>query len=115
MKKLNDYPLWVQVICIPLIYVVMVLKVVILIPLLVISYCNNIINRGFNTKNNKLLQSSSDVTNMFDPVFRVKHALELSRYNRRKAAKLLGVSERTVYRLILKHNIYNEYNQGISS
>ena len=43
-KKLTDYPLIVQVITIPLTYTLAIFKILVTIPIVVISKCNKLIN-----------------------------------------------------------------------
>lgn len=43
--------------------------------------------------------------------FHAKQALEKCNWNKDTAAKLLGVSRRTIYRMIEKYNLHKEYKQ----
>jgi len=41
-KKISDYPFWVQLIGSPYTYFLMILKLFVIIPIVVIAYCNRI-------------------------------------------------------------------------
>ena len=45
MKKINEYPMWVQTLAIPFLYIIMIIKVLEAIPILVITRCNTIIDK----------------------------------------------------------------------
>jgi len=44
-KEIKDYSMWVQIICLPITWGFMVLKVVVTIPLLVIATCNDLLDK----------------------------------------------------------------------
>ena len=43
-KKFNDYPFWVQFVAVPLMWVMMFIKILIMIPIYVIGRCNDLID-----------------------------------------------------------------------
>jgi hypothetical protein len=43
-QNLNSYPFLVQIVCIPIIWIIAVFKILITIPILIIGKCNSIIN-----------------------------------------------------------------------
>lgn len=42
MKRLNHYPFWIEVVCLPISYVIAILKILVVIPMLIIALCNKI-------------------------------------------------------------------------
>ncbi len=47
----------------------------------------------------------SDINKMFDEKYRITYALQLTKGHIRSAAKILGMSERNLFRLIAKYEI----------
>jgi hypothetical protein len=45
MRKLTDYPLWAQIAAIPIAWILMILKVLIVIPVYIVGRCNDIMSR----------------------------------------------------------------------
>jgi len=43
-KKLNDFPFWVQLIAIPIAWLIMVFKILLALPVYVIGKCNTVLN-----------------------------------------------------------------------
>ena len=53
MKNLNEYPMWVQTLAIPVLYVIMIIKVMEVIPIVIIAGCNTLIEKVNQQVNEK--------------------------------------------------------------
>ena len=44
-KKLNEYPMWVRFLTIPVLWVMAVLKILMMIPTVIIGWCNSVMKK----------------------------------------------------------------------